>query len=102
MPDAPDRDFRLDEKGRVARARVGRASLGTAHVRLASGTVGAAVLGIVVSDDGNTWVTHPDAPSVTIGGATRPFRIAGFGWFAVTVTTPNAAEAIAEVYLGSC
>lgn len=97
-----DRDFRLDQTGRVVRARVGKAALGSVQSFLAYGTWGAGVLTVVVSNDpnGNVFENHPDA--ITLTSATRitsPFRIGGYLWYGARVSTVNATEAIAEVSL---
>jgi len=96
-----DKDFRLDEPGRVLRAPVAGASRGSIQATLVVGSWSTAVLTVVVSNDpaGNRMENHPDGITLTASGITAAFRVSGFLWYGVRVTTGSAAEAIAEVSL---
>ncbi len=94
-----DRDFHLDEPGRVLRAPVGTASRASFQARLPVGSWGGAVLTLVVSNDpsGNEMRPHPDGVTLSADGVTASTRVSGYLWFGVKVTTKSSAEAIAEV-----
>lgn len=96
-----DRDFRLDEPGRLLRTPVAGASRASLQASLVVGSWSTTVLTVVVSNDptGNRMENHPDGITLTASGITAAFRVSGFLWYGVKLTTGSAAEAIAEVSL---
>lgn len=104
MSESCDRDFHIDETSRIIKARVAGRAMGSAQTRLTSGAWSAGVLTVVVSNDpaGNIFEDHPDAITFTSADRIKaPFRIAGYLWYGVRVSTPNATVAVAEIYLRS-
>lgn len=97
-PNVIDRNFQLDEPGAmvVSRVTTPRAS---AQLFLVEGSIGAAVVEVVVSNDGSRFVAHPDVIEISASGVTEAFTIAPYSWYGVRVKTKNATAAVAEIYL---